>query len=50
MLGGRGKLFFTRKKVFPFPRTPNPFQKKRSIAAPLSRHDIYKFIMSLLMQ
>ena len=29
--GGQGKLFFTRKKVFPLPRTPSPFQKKRGI-------------------
>ena len=33
--GGQGKLFFTGKKVFPFPRAPFLFQKKRGDFAPV---------------
>ena len=37
-LGGKGKPFFPEKKRFPLPpEPPIPFQKKRSICAPVCR-------------
>ena len=37
----REKLLFTGKEVFPFPRTPFPFQEKRGIAAPVCRSELF---------
>ena len=38
-IGGRGKLFFPGKEVFPLPRTPILFQKKRGMFALVGRFE-----------